>query len=204
MITRRDALVALALMPAMFVAPALAYHDGVPHVGEEMVLGDQEAPVTIIEYSSLTCPHCADFNNNTLAQIKEHYIDAGKARLVYRDFPFDRPGLLAAAMARCAGRARFFRFLDVLFRTQDTWSRSAQPAEALAKVGRLGGLQREAIDACFADQALLDSILDSRLTGARKFNVDSTPTFIINGEKLIGAQPFEKFAEVIDRMLSKS
>lgn len=204
MITRRDALAVLALTPAIITAPAFAYHEDVPHVGEEMVLGDPAAPVAIIEYSSLTCPHCAKFHTDTLALIKERYIDAGEARLVYRDFPFDRPALLAAAMARCAGSERFFGFLDVLFRSQDTWARSAQPDEALAKIGRLGGLQREAIDACFADQALLDSILDSRLSGARIFNVNSTPTFIINGEMLIGAQPFEQFAEVIDRMLAKS
>lgn len=204
MISRRDALALLASAPVAVAAPAFAYHVGAPHVGEEMILGDPVAPVTIIEYSSLTCPHCASFHKNTLAKIKERYIDSGEARLIYRDFPFDRAALLAAAMARCAGSARFFSFLDVLFRTQETWGRSQQPAEALAKVGRLGGLQPAAIDACFADQSLLDSILDSRLTGAQKFDISSTPTFIINGEKLIGAQPFERFAEVIDRMLSKS
>ena len=203
-ITRRDALVTAALASLAVATPAFAYHDGAPHGGEEMVLGDPNAPVTMIEYSSLTCPHCASFHKNTLPQVKERYIDTGEARLLYRDFPFDRGGLLAAAIARCAGPERYFSFLDVLFRTQEAWSHDPNPAKALAKIGRLGGLSSAAIDACFADQALLDSILESRLTGAQKFNVSSTPTFIINGEKLVGAQPFDRFAEVIDRMLSKS
>ena len=155
-ITRRDALVTVALASLAIATPAFAYHDGAPHGDEEMVLGDPNAPVTIIEYSSLTCPHCASFHINTLPQVKERYIDTGEARLFYRDFPFDRASLLAAAIARCAGRERFFVFLDVLFRTQDAWSRDPDPAKALAKVGRLGGLSNEAIDACFADQALLD------------------------------------------------
>lgn len=209
MITRRDALAPLALAPLAFAMPgfakpAFAHHAGETHAGEEMILGDPAAPVTIIEYSSLTCPHCANFHVNTLPRIKERYIDTGEARLLYRDFPFDRAALLAAAIARCAGRERFFVFLDVLFRTQDTWARDPDPAKALTKVGRLGGLPREAIESCFADQALLDGILASRLTGAQEFDVKSTPTFIINGEKLVGAQPFDRFAEVIERMLAKS
>ncbi|MFQ5958248.1 MAG: DsbA family protein [Alphaproteobacteria bacterium] len=207
MITRRDALAALAALGAVTVgrvAPAFAHHGGESVGADDMVLGEAGAPVTILEYSSLTCPHCANFHNDTLPRIKERYIDSGKARLVYRDFPFDRVGVLAAAVAHCAGRDKYFGFLEVLFRTQKSWARAEDPVEALARVSRLGGLKRDAIDVCIADQELLDRILASRLNGAKEFGINSTPTFIINGEKLVGAQPFERFEEILEGLLSQS
>ena len=167
-------------------------------------MGAADAPVTIIEYSSLTCPHCAAFHAETLPLIKANYIDTGKARFVFRDFPFDRQALLAAALAHCAGEERFFGFLDVLFRTQKTWAHAANPEEALGRIARLGGLTEDEITACLADQTLLDGIMQSRLQGSQEFEIKSTPTFIINGEKVVGAQPYEQFAEVIDRLLSQS
>ncbi|MFQ5784037.1 MAG: DsbA family protein [Alphaproteobacteria bacterium] len=204
MIIRRDALAVLGLAMAGLAMPALPLAAGETPGEGEMVLGVADAPVTIIEYASLTCPHCASFHSDTLPLIKERYIDTGKARLVFRDFPFDRPGLLAAAMARCAGPERFFGFLEVLFRSQKSWSRATKPTEALVRIGRLGGLSRETVDACFADKALLQSVLKSRLDGAKKFNINSTPSFIINGEKLVGAQPFERFEKILNRLLSQS
>ncbi len=206
MITRREALAAVGALAAAAAAlpasSALAAGETVDDT--DMVLGDRDAPVTIIEYSSLTCPHCRDFHLNTLPALKARYLDTGKARLVYRDFPFDRPALLAAALAHCAGPDRFFGFLEVLFRGQSSWSRASDPAAALKRIGRLGGLSAAKIDACFADRALLDRILRERLDGAKVFSVDSTPTFIINGRKLIGAQPIDRFAAVIDPLLSGS
>ena len=181
----------------------MAHHGGEsPGVGD-MVLGDPEAPIKIVEYASLTCPHCASFHADVLPQIKANYIDTGKARLVYRDFPLDKSALLAAAMARCAGRDRFFGFIDVLYRTQSSWSRADKPTEALARIGRLGGLKREEIDACLADEALLDRILSARIQGRKEFDIRSTPTFIVNGEKIVGAESYQRFKEVLDRMLPK-
>lgn len=206
LITRRQALAmagALAAAAAVLPAPfALAAGETVDDT--DMVLGASDAPVTIIEYSSLTCPHCRNFHLNTLPALKTRYIDLGKARLVYRDFPFDRPALLAAALAHCAGPDHFFGFLEVLFRGQKSWSRAPDPAAALKRIGRLGGLSEAEIDACFADRALLDRILKERLDGAKVFGVDSTPTFIINGRKLVGAQPIDRFTAVIDPLLSGS
>ncbi len=203
LITRRDALTAIGVATFGLAAPEIA-HGGETMGADDMVLGDADAPVTILEYSSLTCPHCARFHNETLPRIKERYIDTGKARLVYRDFPFDQTAVLAAAVAHCAGKKRYFGFLEVLFRTQKSWAESDNPLEALVRVSRLGGLKREAIEACIADQELLDRILASRLNGAREFNVNSTPTFIINGEKVVGAQPFERFEEILEGLLSRS
>ncbi len=204
MICRRDALAALAAVTVAGFAPALRAEDAATVHDDEMILGDPGAPVTIIEYSSLTCPHCAKFHNETLAQIKEAYIDTGKVRLVYRDFPFDRPGQLAAAMARCAGPDRFFGFIEVLFRSQASWARVQDSVGTLKRIGRLGGLSAGEIERCFADQDGLKRVLNSRLRGAKVFDIKSTPSFIIEGEMLVGAKPFEDFRDVIERMLSKS
>ncbi len=202
MITRRAALAVLGLAAMGVAAPVFGHHGGETSA-EDLVLGDPAAPITIIEYASLTCPHCASFHNDTFSRIKRRYIDAGKVRLIYRDFPLDRLAIQAAAVARCAGREQYFGFLEVLFRTQESWAGAQNPFEALARVARLGGLKREEIDACLADKALIDSILTSRLNGAKEFNVTTTPTFIINGETVVGAQEYERFEEILDRMLEK-
>jgi len=201
---RRDALVVIGGAGVALAAPAFAHHGAGGEGDAEMAMGAADAPVTIIEYSSMTCPHCAAFHGETLPLIKANYIDAGKVRLVFRDFPFDRQALLAAALARCAGAARFFGFVDVLFRTQKSWARAANPEEALGRIARLGGLKEDEITACLADQALLDSIMQSRLQGSQEFEIKSTPTFIINGERVVGAQPYERFEEIIERLLSQS
>ncbi len=203
LITRRKALATIGLLAAA-AAASPAFAAGKTVDDSDLVLGDRDAPVTIIEYSSLTCPHCANFHLNILPDLKARYIDTGKARLVYRDFPFDRAALLAAALAHCAGPDRYFDFLSVLFGSQKTWSRAPDPAAALKRIGRLGGLTGDEIDACFTNKALIDRILRERLTGAQVFEVDSTPTFFINGQKLLGAQPVENFAAVIDPLLSGS
>ncbi len=202
MITRRDALAVVGLAAMGVAAPAFGHHGGETSA-DDLVLGDPAAPITIIEYASLTCPHCASFHNDTLSRIKERYIDAGKVRLIYRDFPFDSLAMRAAVVARCAGREQYFGILEALFRTQRSWAGAQKPFEALARVARLGGLKREEIDACLADKALTDAVLASRLNGAKECNVTSTPTFIINGEKVVGAQKYERFEEILDRMLEK-
>ncbi len=206
MIVVRRALAALALAAiwaAGSAAPGLAAHGGTNPGAADMLLGDPKAPIKIVEYSSLTCPHCAAFHNDVFPRIKADYIDAGKARLVYRDFPLDRVALQAAVIARCGGADGFFGFIEVLFRTQSSWARSNDPIDALARIGRLGGLKRETIDACLADKTLVDSILAVRLHGEKEFGIGSTPTFIINGEKVVGALSYEHFKDLFDRMAPK-
>ena len=182
--------------------PAFAHHGGSAAGADDMVLGSEGAPITMIEYASLTCPHCASFHANTLPDIKQHYIATGKVRLVFRHFPFDQPGAMAAALAECSGPDNFFTFVDVLLVSQSAWSRNSDPLAALTNIGRLGGLKADAIAACFNDEALINRILASRVDGAREFDIKSTPTFIINGEKLVGAQPYARFVEVFERLLS--
>jgi protein-disulfide isomerase len=171
---------------------------------QEQSLGDPQAPVTIIEYASLTCPHCAQFHTEVLPELKERYIAPGKVRLIYRDFPLDQNALAAAALAHCAGSDRYFSFLDVLFETQASWARAEDPIAALKRLGKLGGLSEEQMDACFADQELADGILRTRLEGQNEHQVDSTPTLVIDGETYAGARNIEELSAVIDPLIGGS
>jgi protein-disulfide isomerase len=170
---------------------------------QEEALGDPNAPVTIIEYASLTCPHCAHFQKDVLPKLKERYIATGKVRLVYRDFPLDQRALAAAILAHCAGPERYFGFVDVLFQTQESWARADDYVAALKQIGKLGGLTEKQMDACFADQDLTNRILQSRLDAQKEHDVSSTPTFIIDGKAYPGARDIDEFASLIDPLLNK-
>ena len=163
----------------------------------ERTMGKADAPITIIEYASLTCPHCKDFDTETLPKVKAAYIDTGKAKLVYRDFPLDGLALRAAALARCAPAERYFPLIDILFKQQDSWSRAKDPLDALAKIGRLAGMSQDLVDACLKSDKLMDGIVNIRMGGEQQFKVDSTPTFIINGTRVNGFMPFEEFDKVL-------
>lgn len=169
----------------------------------EKVMGRDDAPVTMIEYSSLGCPHCARFHHETLPRIKETYIDTGKVRLVFRDFPLGSVALAAAMVARCAVPQSYFGFVEVLFRTQPQWSQSSNPRTALMRVARMGGMSEKDFDTCLQNQRLLNSIQAVADTARQKYEINSTPSFIINGTKFSGAQPFANFQKVIDAALKK-
>ena len=187
---------ALGLLAALPLGAAM----GQPTVSER-VLGDPDAPVTIIEYSSLTCPHCAAFHTGTLPAIKERFIETGQAKIVYRDFPLDQNALNAAVIAHCAGDVRYFAFLEAMFASQERWSRSSNPTESLLQLAGLGGMPREQAEACLADDAMLDAVLQMRLDGQAEYSVSSTPTFIINGETVSGNRSVDEFATVIESAL---
>ena len=171
---------------------------------QERILGNPDAPVTIIEYASLTCPHCAQVHNEVLPQLKERYIAPGKVRLIYRDFPLDQTALAAAALAHCAAPERYFSMLDVLFETQSNWARAGDPIGALKRLGKLGGLTEQEMDACFANQELTDGILRQRLDGQNQYDIGSTPTFIIDGKAYSGSRDVEEFGKLIDPLLDQS
>lgn len=168
---------------------------------KERLLGDPDAPVMIIEYSSLTCPHCAAFHTGTLPAIKERFIETGQAKLVFRDFPLDQNALQAAVIAHCAGEDRYFAFLEAMFASQDRWARSSDPAESLIQLAGLGGMPREQAEACLADDAMLDAVLQMRLDGQAEFDIASTPSFIINGQLVSGNRSVDEFATVIEAAL---
>ncbi len=170
---------------------------------EERILGRADAPVTIYEFASMTCPHCATFHNDILPQIKAAFIDTGKVKLVMREFPLDRAALAGAMVARCLPAERYYPFLDVLFKTQRQWATAQDPARGLQQNARLAGLSEADFQACIANGQLADWILQRRLDATNQFRVESTPTFVFNDgkERIVGAMPFEDFKKVIDRLL---
>jgi protein-disulfide isomerase len=153
-------------------------------LGEE-ALGSNKAPVTIIEYVSLDCPHCAHFAENTLPKLKKEYIDTGKVRYVIREFPSDPTSVSAFMLARCARKGDYFSVVDLFFRTQREWA-VQKPLLPLLSVARQAGFTENRFRACLADQKLLDGIEQVRNRAAKKFKVDATPTFFINGRKFVG------------------
>ena len=170
----------------------------------ENALGNPDAPVTIIEYASLTCPHCAAFHKDVLPGLKERYIAPGKVRLVFRDFPLDERALAAAQLAHCGGPDRYFGFIDVLFQTQSNWARADDYQSALKRLGKLGGLDEKEMDACFADEEISNQILQSRLDAQNQFDISSTPSFVIDGKTYSGGRDVDGFSEVIDTLLDGS
>lgn len=168
---------------------------------EDRVMGDADAPVTIIEYASLTCPHCATFHRETLPQVKSEWIETGKARLIYRDYPTSPTAVsLAASMiARCAPQERYFAFLGALFETQKNWAVSPDPIDALAKVAQLGGMPREDVDKCLDDEALLDGLRERALDARMEFGIESTPSFVINGKVVRGNMSYDDFADLLEQ-----
>lgn len=166
---------------------------------EEKVVGNADAPVTIVEYASMTCPHCASFHNNTWPAIKEKYVDTGRARLIFREFGFDPRAEAGTMLARCAGD-NYFAMIDVLFKQQSSWSHAADGKAALLKIARLAGFSQESFEACLTDQKLLDDLRAVKNRGANEFGVDSTPTFFINGNRYAGALSVDEMSAIIDSM----
>ncbi|GBD44666.1 hypothetical protein HRbin40_02156 [bacterium HR40] len=167
----------------------------------EGVVGDPAAPVAIIEYFSLTCPHCAAFHRETLPALRARYLDTGKVKLILRDFPLDRYALFAALLAHCAGPERYPAFVDVFLETQEQWARATDPLAALKQIAQLGGLPPERAEACLADQAMIDAVLKMRLEGEKVHGVRSTPSFVIGGKLYAGNNTPERFGELIEPLL---
>jgi protein-disulfide isomerase len=196
-VNRFAALAAAAAM--LFSACAAAEPVSTADALKDHPIGDPNAPVTMVEYSSLGCPHCADFHAKTLPQIKKNYIDTGKVKLIIRDFPLNGPSYAAAMMARCTKPERREQFISVLFANQDSWAAAEDPKAALARIGKLGGMSQAEFDRCTSDQALFEGIQKLQLEAQQKYDVNATPTFIImksqnsNGEKIEGSQPYEVF-----------
>ncbi|MCB1383307.1 MAG: DsbA family protein [Notoacmeibacter sp.] len=164
-------------------------------------LGDEKAPVTIIEYASTTCGHCAHFHETTWPELKKAYIDTGKVHFVLREFPFDPRATAAFMLARCSG-SNYYPMIDVLFSQQNVWARAPQEtaAQVMFQTVKIAGFSQESFDACLKDQQLLDNVNAVRNKAADEFKVDATPTFFINGKKYSGAMPFAEMAAIIDSM----
>jgi len=172
-----------------------------PGVLPDMVLGSASAPITVVEYASMTCGHCATFHNKIFPKIKEKYIDTGKVRFILREFPLDNLAAAASMLARCAGDGKTYPLVSALFAKQDDWAFvRTNPVPELFKFARQAGFTQESFDKCLTDQKLLDEITASSKRAAETFGVTSTPTFFINGKKLSGGA-FEDFEKAFEPIL---
>jgi protein-disulfide isomerase len=171
---------------------------------EDRVLGNSNAPITIVEYASMSCPHCAHFANDVLPALKKEWIDTGKAKLVLRDFPLDKMALRAAMVQRCAPPDRFYAFAETFFADQEKWVVAADYKAALARLAELGGMSKSQFDACLANSALENRILEERLVASKDLGVDATPTFFINGTKFTGAPTLAQFDKLLSGLVPKS
>ena len=168
---------------------------------EPRYLGRLDAPIKFIEFVSMTCSHCADFHINTLPKIKKKYIDSGKLRLELRDFPLDGLALRASAMARLIDTNKYYKFVDMLFKKQKKWSRSENPINELKKLGRLAGLGKTKIDIAIDEISVLEAIFRMRQQAEKKYNVQSTPSFVINEQYFLsGNLSVEKFEETFKKI----
>lgn len=169
----------------------------------DQTLGKADAPVTIIEYASLTCPHCAHFAETTLPQIKKDWIDTGKARLIYRDFPTGPvgPSLAASMVTHCSGPQRYFGVLDLLMRTQEKWIDARSPVDEIKRIVAVAGIGPDQVDACLKRQELMEAIQNRAELANRSLNIDSTPSFVINGQVYAGALSYDEMKGKLDEAL---
>jgi protein-disulfide isomerase len=215
MITRRAFTAALTLTglaavagfsPLRLIAEAFAQSASdvaKPMSLPDMALGPANAPVTITEYASMTCPHCAAFNEQVFPKIKSEYIDTGKVRYVFREFPLDIKAAAGSMLSRCIAKgdpAKYFAVTDMLFRQQNDWVMK-NTTETLTRIGKQAGLSQQAVEDCLKDQALLDKIAADQKYASDVLKVDSTPTFFINGEKIKGEASFAEFDKRIKALL---
>lgn len=172
----------------------------------DMILGNSDAPLTVTEYASFTCPHCANFHATVFDKFKTNYIDTGKVKFVYREVYFDKFGLWGAMVARCGGPEKYFGISDILYDTQKDWLASGEPvgiADALRKIGITAGMTGEQVDACLKDNERAQAMVTAYQANATADKVESTPTFIIAGESHSGGMTYEEFAALLDAKLPK-
>ncbi len=167
----------------------------------DRALGDPNAPVKIVEYMSMTCPHCAHFHNTVFDEIKKKYIETGKVYFIIREFPFDPRAAAAFMLARCAPEQQYFPFVSMLFKQQQSWATAQDARAALLQMSKMAGFSQESFEACLTNQKLLDDVNATMQRGATEFGVNSTPTFIINGKKYSGDMSVETMSALIDKLL---
>lgn len=210
MITRRKALQLLGsvagtalLMTSLpaFAQDASTQDLAVPGPLGDIAEGPADAKVTIIEYASLTCPHCAAFQRDTYPALKSRYIDTGKVRYILREFPLDPLATAGFMLARCDGDAKYYAIVDLLFNQQRSWAFTEKPLDALRQMMRQAGFSQEKFDACLRDQKLYDAVNAVKNRAIETFKVDSTPTFFINGQRHPGNLSIDELEKIIKPML---
>ncbi|KAA2236214.1 DsbA family protein [Salinarimonas soli] len=208
MMTRRETLglmvsvgatALLANLPAWAQGPAPAGDLATVGPLGDMALGPETAKVTIIEYASLTCSHCAAFHKETWPELKKRFVDTGKVRFILREFPLDPLALAAFMLARCEP-AKTWAMVDLFFEQQRTWAFSEKPLDALQQMTRQAGFSQEKFESCLKDQKIYDAVNDVKNRGER-LGINSTPTFFVNGKKYSGNMPIAEFEKIINPLL---
>lgn len=209
--SRRQLLLAassLALASGATVLPAFAAVETVnleellkPGPLGDKVLGSEDAPVSIVEYASMTCGHCAHFHKTTYPELKKQYIDTGKVRFIFREFPLDVVAAAGFMIARCAPADKYFDVVDLMFEQQKSWAFTENPLDSMLKFSKQIGFTQESFNACLTNQGLLDAVNAVRERASKEFGVKATPTFFINGEKHSGALSIEEMGKLIDERL---
>lgn len=185
-LTRRHALTTGLAAAAFLALPAALRAQSASREVVEMAIGDPDAPVTVVEYMMYTCPHCANFHRDVFPQIKANFVDTGKVRFIFREVYFNRPSLWAAMIARCAPQDRYLGITDLLFQRQSTWATISDPNGMVAElksIGRQAGMTDDEMNACLADREFAEAMVEDFQTHATADNIDSTPSFVIDGTK---------------------
>ena len=172
---------------------------------DDFVIGDLDAPITIIEYASLSCSHCAAFHVNKLPKLIEEFVDTGKAKIVFRDFPFNWPALVGSMVLRCVPSELRYQYTDALYQLQSRWvvRDKVKIKQELYKIMQSGGMTKAQFNECLGNKELENLILQGIINAQEEFNIKSTPSFIINGKLLEGNKPIKDFRQIIDKILSE-
>ena len=172
---------------------------------KDFVIGNEDAKITIIEYASLSCSHCADFHVNTLETLKKEYIDTGKVKMVFRDYPFNYPALLGSMVLRCIPENYRYDYMNALFKLQPDWvnKKNKKTIQELYKIMQSGGMTKDEYDACIYNTELENEILKGVMEAQNQFNIKSTPSFIIDGKLIEGNKSIKEFRQIIDKILSQ-
>ena len=169
---------------------------------EEFFLGNKNAKIVVIEYASMTCIHCATFHKQVYPKIKKNYIDTNKIKFIFRDFPLDKQALFASVLAKCAPKDKYFNFVKLILTNQEKWiSNDDTFMNKLRNIGKLAGLNENKINSCFKDEKMVDNIIRTRSIGEEKYNINSTPSLIIN-EKKYSAMSYENFEKIIENLIN--
>ncbi len=170
----------------------------------DIVLGDENAPVTMIEYFSLSCPHCADFQKNMFPQINENYIQSGKVKFIARSYAVDEPSLLGSRLLKCVATDKYYPFIKVLLSMQDKWAFAPKPKDNLLVIAKVGGVSEEQFEACFKDKSNEELVLQMRKSAEDKLKIDAIPMFFINGAEVRGAGKVEDIIKILDEQVAKA
>ncbi len=171
----------------------------------DFYIGEDNAPITIIEYASMSCSHCADFHNDTLEDLKKEYIDTGKVKFIFRDFPFNYPALAGSMILRCVPEDVRYEYMNGLYKLQNSWVNRDQSKtrSELYKIMQSGGMQQDDFDTCLSNIDLENQLLESVMEAQKEYKIDSTPSFIVNGVLYSGNKNIKEFRQIIDKILSQ-